>query len=282
MALAVAATPARADWSSSVATIMIDPGHGGSDPGAVRDGYRNEADLVLDCSLAIRDWLLSHGANSKNLRLTRDSNTFVSLDARKQMSISFDPWVFCSLHLNASTNHDAYGTETYYWWENRSHNLANIMQTELHNRFQRYNRGVKQAQFVVINGRDYIPAILTESLFVDNITENNMLNSRDKAGFANWVNGHLAGFYKFMTSSAEVNRNGNHGLTDPNNDPWSNGNKPTENPGGTGGSDANPAYDANWESKAQVKKNVFAYNIHVDKTNMLWPKVSYQLNGKTA
>lgn len=278
VAMTVAATPARADWSSSWAKIMIDPGHGGSDPGAGRDGYRNEADLVLDCSLAIRDWLRNHGANSNNLRLTRESNTFVSLDARQQMSINFDPWVFCSLHLNAFKNGQAYGTETYYWFENRSHNLANFMQTELHNRFQRYNRGVKQAQFVVINGREYIPAILTESLFVDNITDNNMLNSRDKAGFANWVNGHLAGFYKFMTSPAEIAYNGDRGLTDPNNDPWSNGNKPTENPSGAD----NPAYDANWESKALCQKNVFAYNIRVDKTNMLMPKVSYQLNGSTA
>lgn len=279
VAMTVAATPARADWSSSVATIMIDPGHGGTDPGAGTAGYRYEADLVLDCSLAIRDWLFNHGASSKNFQLTRSTNTDVSLEARRQMSINFDPWVFCSIHLNAF-NGSAYGTETWYYWENRSHNLANIMQTELHNRLQRQNRGVKQQGWTVITGADYIPAILTESLFADNVEENNMLNSRDKAGFANWVNGHLAGFYKFMTSSAEVNRNGNQGLTDPNNDPWSNGN--TGNSGGTSGSDANPAYDANWESKAQVKKNVFAYNIHVDKTNMLWPKVSYQLNGKTA
>ena len=277
MALAVAATPARADWSSSWAKIMLDPGHGGSDPGAGTAGYRYEADLVLDCSLAIRDWLRNHGANSNNLRLTRESNTSVSLDARRQMSINFDPWVFCSLHLNAF-NGQAYGTETWYYWAGRSYNLANIMQTELHNRFQRYNRGVKQNGWTVITGASYIPAILTESLFVDNITENNMLNSRDKAGFANWVNGHLSGFYKFMTSQAEINYNGNHGLTDPNNDPWSNGNKPTENPGGN----ANAAYDANWESKELRQKNVFAYNIRVNKSNMLMPKVSYQLNGKTA
>lgn len=279
VAMTVATTPARADWSSSVATIMIDPGHGGSDPGAGKDGYRYEADLVLDCSLAIRDWLLSHGAGSHNFRLTRESNTYVSLDARRQMSINFDPWVFCSIHLNAF-NGSAYGTETWYYWEGRSHNLANIMQTELHNRLKRQDRGVKQQGWTVITGANYIPAILTESLFVDNVDENNMINSRDKAGFANWVNGHLSGFYKFMTSSAEMNSFGNQGLTDPNNAPWSNGN--TGNSGGTSGSDANPAYDANWESKEQRKKNVFAYNIRVDKTDMLRPKVSYQLNGKTA
>ena len=280
VAMTVAATPARADWSSSVVKIMIDPGHGGSDPGAGRSGYRYEHDLVLDCSLAMRDWLRSHGAVNDNVRLTRETNTFVDLSPRRQMSINYDPWIFCSVHLNAF-NGEARGTETWYYWANRSPQLAQCVQNQLVSKLGTTNRGVKQNGWTVITGASYIPAILTEGLFVDNVSENNMINSRDKAGFANWVNGHLQGFYDFMTSSAEVSYNGNQGLSNPASDPWSNGNKPTENPGGTGGSDANPAYDANWESKAQVKKNVFAYNIHVDKTNMLWPKVSYQLNGKT-
>ncbi len=281
VAMTVAATPARADWSSSVVKIMIDPGHGGSDPGAGRSGYRYEHDLVLDCSLAMRDWLRSHGAVNDNVRLTRETNTFVDLSPRRQMSINYDPWIFCSVHLNAF-NGEAHGTETWYYWANRSPQLAQCVQNQLVSKLGTTPRGVKQNGWTVITGASYIPAILTEGLFVDNVSENNMINSRDKAGFANWVNGHLQGFYDFMTSSAEVSYNGNQGLSNPASDPWSNGNKPTENPGGTGGSDANPAYDANWESKAQVKKNVFAYNIHVDKTNMLWPKVSYQLNGKTA
>ncbi len=280
VAMTVAATPVRADWGNSVVKVMIDPGHGGSDPGAGRSGYRYEHDLVLDCSLAMRDWLRSHGAVNDNVRLTRETNTFVDLSPRRQMSINYDPWIFCSVHLNAF-NGEAHGTETWYYWANRSPQLAQCVQNQLVSKLGTTPRGVKQNGWTVITGASYIPAILTEGLFVDNVSENNMINSRDKAGFANWVNGHLQGFYDFMTSSAEVSYNGNQGLSNPASDPWSNGNKPTENPGGTGGSDANPAYDANWESKAQVKKNVFAYNIHVDKTNMLWPKVSYQLNGKT-
>lgn len=275
-----AVAPAHAGWGNSRVKIMLDPGHGGSDPGAGRSGYRYEHDLVLDCSLAMRDWLRSHGAVNDNVRLTRETNTFVDLSPRRQMSINYDPWIFCSVHLNAF-NGEARGTETWYYWANRSPQLAQCVQNQLVSKLGTTNRGVKQNGWTVITGASYIPAILTEGLFVDNVSENNMINSRDKAGFANWVNGHLQGFYDFMTSSAEVSYNGNQGLSNPASDPWSNGNKPTENPGGTGGSDANPAYDANWESKAQVKKNVFAYNIHVDKTNMLWPKVSYQLNGKT-
>lgn len=272
-----AVAPAHAGWGNSRVKIMLDPGHGGSDPGAGRAGYRYEHDLVLDASLAMRDWLRNHGAVNDNVRLTRESNTTVALEARRQMSINYDPWIFCSVHLNAF-NGEAYGTETWYYWTNRSPQLAQYVQNQLVSKLGTANRGVKQNGWTVITGANYIPAILTESLFVDNVSENNMINSRDKAGFANWVNGHLQGFYDFMTSSAEVSYNDNQGLSNPASDPWSNGNKPTENPGdGT-----NPAYDANWESKALCQKNVFAYNIRVDKTNMLWPKVSYQLNGSTA
>ena len=75
VAMTVAATPVRADWGNSVVKVMIDPGHGGSDPGAGRSGYRYEHDLVLDCSLAMRDWLRSHGAVNDNVRLTRETNS---------------------------------------------------------------------------------------------------------------------------------------------------------------------------------------------------------------
>ena len=197
-------------WNSSSVTIMIDPGHGGSDPGAGRSGYRYEADLVLDCSLAINDWLNARGNPH---RLTRTTDATVSLTARRSASISYDPWVFCSVHLNAF-NGTANGTETWYYWTSRSPQLAQYTQNALVSKLGRVNRGVKQNGWTVITGASYIPAILTEGLFVDNVDENNMINSRDKAGFKGWVNGHLKGFYDFLNSEGagcEVN---------PDSNPW--------------------------------------------------------------
>lgn len=277
VAMTVAVTPARADWSSGVAKVMLDPGHGGNDPGAGRSGYRYEADLVLDASLAMRDWLRNHGAGSHNLRLTRETNVTVDLSPRRQMSINFDPWVFCSVHLNAF-NGTAHGTETWYYWAGRSNTLAKYVQGSLVDKLKRADRGVKQNGWTVITGASYIPAVLTEGLFVDNIEENNMINSRDKAGFKNWVNGHLQGFYNFMTSSGEVSYNGNQGLSNPANDPW----------GGSGGTVAPPEDNKNlhpnpdWESKGLCKKNVFAYNIRINKDDKQYPRISYQLNGRTS
>lgn len=270
--LSVAVVPAHADWSANNVKVMIDPGHGGSDPGAGRSGYRYEGDLVLDCSLAMRDWLK---AQNCDYRLTRETNTTLSLDARRQMSITYDPWVFCSVHLNAY-NGEAYGTEVWYYWSDRSPQLAQFLQDELHGRFQRYNRGVKQEAWTVITGASYIPAVLTESLFVDNPTENNMINSRDKQGFKDWVNGHLQGFYRFMMSAPEVNRNGGSpNLTDPSTAPWGGGGSSVTPPSGV----TNPAHDPDWQAKDLTYKNVFAYDIRVNRDDILYPKVSYRLNG---
>ena len=208
-----AAMPAQAAWNKQYVKIMLDPGHGGSDPGAGRSGYPYEHDLVLRCSKAMQEWLTGQGLNSSTLKLTRTGNYDVSLSSRRQQSISFDPWVFCSVHLNAF-NGTAHGTETWYYWANRSPVLAQKVQSELVNRLGRTNRGVKQNGWTVITGASYIPAILTEGLFVDNITENNMINNNNNAGFKAWVNGHLQGFKNFMNSEeAGITGDANYGGT---------------------------------------------------------------------
>ena len=208
-----AAMPVQAAWNKQYVKIMLDPGHGGSDPGAGRSDYPYEHDLVLRCSKAMQEWLTGQGLNSSTLKLTRTGNYDVSLSSRRQQSISFDPWVFCSVHLNAF-NGTAHGTETWYYWANRSPVLAQKVQSELVNRLGRTNRGVKQNGWTVITGASYIPAILTEGLFVDNITENNMINNNNNAGFKAWVNGHLQGFKNFMNSEeAGITGDANYGGT---------------------------------------------------------------------
>lgn len=211
LAAAVAApTPSYADWNKQYVKVMIDPGHGGNDPGAGRSGYPYEAELVLRCSLAMKGWLEGQKCP---LRLTRTTNATVSLQARRSASISYDPWVFCSVHLNAA-NGVAHGTETWHYWGGRSYNLAAKVQSNLVSRLGRANRGVKQEAWTVITGASYIPAVLTEGLFVDNPTENNMINDNSKAGFKNWVNGHLQGFKDFMNSeSAGITGDANYGGT---------------------------------------------------------------------
>ena len=271
------ATPAQATggWEKGACTIMLDPGHGGSDPGAGRSGYRYEADLVLDACLAMNEWLNAKGSPH---RLTRTTNATVSLGARRSASISYDPWVFCSVHLNAF-NGTANGTETWYYWASRSPVLAQKTQAALVSKLQRVNRGVKQNGWTVITGGAHIPAILTEALFVDNVTENNMINNRSNAGFKNWVNAHLKGFFDFMNSEgAGISLN-------PDSDPWG-GTPPPPTPAKaleapTGVNFTINYGDANPEWDIEVKGTSLTENITVTSTTAARFEFSTTSLGKT-
>lgn len=197
-ALAVAALTlsapqtANATWGSY--RVMIDPGHGGSDPGALGPSAPHEAELALRCANAAGSKLSGVGCP---YRLTRTSNVDVSLTSRRSQSVSYDPYVFNSIHLNAF-NGTATGTETWYYWDGgNSHNLANYVQSNLVALLGRANRGVKQNGWTVITGSSNVPAVLSEGLFVDNNTEWSMINNNNNAGFQNWVKGHVMAWYKF-------------------------------------------------------------------------------------
>lgn len=172
--------------------IMLDPGHGGTDPGASGPTAPHEATLALRCANALAKKIGDLGGTYK---LTRTSDVYVSLQARRQQSIDYDPYIFCSIHLNAFDG-SAHGTETwYYFTEGNSKMLADYVHASLIAEMKRTNRGVKQNGWTVITGNKNIPAILTEGLFVDNVTEHNLVKTEGSAGFNNWVNGHLYGFY---------------------------------------------------------------------------------------
>ena len=176
--------------------IGLDPGHGGSDPGASGPSAPHEATLCLRCATQVRDWIT--GQMGGRCNMTRTTNATVSLSARRSYSISWDPWVFCSFHLNAF-NGSAHGTETWYYWSaGNSYNLAKYVHADLVSLLGRTNRGIKQNGWTVITGTSSVPAILTEALFVDNSTEWGMINDNSKAGFKNWARAHIYGFYDYL------------------------------------------------------------------------------------
>lgn len=188
---------AATDWSGL--RIMLDPGHGGTDPGASGPTAPHEATLALRCGLALRDRIVNECNGT--VKMTRTTDTFISLSSRKSSSVSYDPYIFCSIHLNAF-NGTAKGTETYYYHTTgNSSLLANKVHAQLIANFKTVsgftptNRGVKTAAYTVITGSASVPAILTEGLFVDNSTEWSIINDNSKDGFKKWVQGHLYGFY---------------------------------------------------------------------------------------
>lgn len=92
--------------------IVIDPGHGGHDTGAVGPDGLYEKDVVLDIALRMRD-IIKKEHPSYEVVLTRDSDVFIPLPARAQVANKIGADFFLSVHANASPNRKARGIETY-------------------------------------------------------------------------------------------------------------------------------------------------------------------------
>lgn len=194
----------------SVKTIVIDPGHGGKDPGAVSQAGQ-EKQIVLSLSKTLRDLLVKKGYN---VRLTRETDVFLPLRKRTQFATNQKADLFISIHTNASTFRKAAGIETYYlalasdesaritaMRENagaeynmkeldalvgrilkeskstESRRLAELIQAQLASGKQVRDRGVKHAPFVVLIGTK-VPAVLVEVGFISNPTEGKKLTTQ--------------------------------------------------------------------------------------------------------
>lgn len=98
--------------ASGIRKIVLDPGHGGKDPGAIGVGGIMEKDLVL----AIAKKLAAKLKNELGIQvvLTRKDDRFVALEERTYLANAEDADLFVSLHMNASPNSEARGVETYY------------------------------------------------------------------------------------------------------------------------------------------------------------------------
>ena len=198
-----------------VGRIVIDPGHGGRDPGAQVKGL-NEADLVLDISLRLEKLLLREPG--VEVVLTRRTNTYITLEERTAIANKSDADLFLSIHANSSPNARVRGFETYFLSfapnadaealaarENagssrtmgnlpelvkaialnnkldESRDFAAMVQQSMHEGLRKADRsarnlGVKQAPFMVLVGAT-MPSVLTEVSFLTNRAEAALLRS---------------------------------------------------------------------------------------------------------
>ncbi|TNF12439.1 MAG: N-acetylmuramoyl-L-alanine amidase [Rhodobacteraceae bacterium] len=90
--------------------VVLDPGHGGIDPGALRDGFK-EADLVLQLARDVKEGLLRAGGIE--VVLTREEDVFVSLEARVELARRAGAHLFISLHADALDEGVAHGASVY-------------------------------------------------------------------------------------------------------------------------------------------------------------------------
>ena len=157
-----------------VKTIVIDPGHGGKDPGAISVAKKNkEKDLNLDLALKLGNALEKYGFK---VLYTRDDDSTVVLAARGK---KFKADLFVSIHHNASKNISASGVETYCLLSDNPQDNARIapafqiaceVQKSQSIASGNYGRGVKFADFKVLRDSP-APAILIEAGFITNPDE---------------------------------------------------------------------------------------------------------------
>jgi N-acetylmuramoyl-L-alanine amidase len=95
----------------ALTTIVLDPGHGGHDPGAVGPNGLYEKDVVLDIALKLKKELSENQAFK--VFLTREKDIFIPLEVRTAFANSKNADLFISIHANASPNRSARGIETY-------------------------------------------------------------------------------------------------------------------------------------------------------------------------
>ena len=198
-----------------ISRIVIDPGHGGHDPGAQARGL-NEADLTLDIALRLEK--LFEKEPGLEVILTRRTDVYLSLEERTAIANREGADLFLSIHANTSRNTGARGVETYFLSfagsadaeavaarENASYagemhklpdiiraitlnnkldesrDFAGMVQEALITRLRRsskavQNRGVKKAPFVVLIGAE-MPSVLAEVSFMSNRQELSLLKT---------------------------------------------------------------------------------------------------------
>jgi N-acetylmuramoyl-L-alanine amidase len=172
--------------------VVIDPGHGGSETGAIRSGIQ-EKNINLAIALKVGQILKSQGME---VEYTRSGDSYMGRPERAEVANKLNAALFVSIHCNSHTTSQAHGTETYYYApiddaklfmqkEQRS-KLANYVQRELSRALGTADRGVKQAAYTVLVQTD-MPSILTEVAFMSNPQELSLLTSKsfqDKAANA--------------------------------------------------------------------------------------------------
>jgi N-acetylmuramoyl-L-alanine amidase len=187
--------------------IVVDPGHGGHDPGAMSPSGTREKDIVLQIGLKLSQKIREE--LGIDVVMTRSTDVFIELQERTAIANKVGGDLFVSIHANASLNHAANGIETYYLnlaktekvaqlaakengttlekvnvlqavlfdlmansKLNDSAHLADEVQKALHKKAQTgypsvKNLGVKQGPFYVLVGAT-MPSILVETAFVSN------------------------------------------------------------------------------------------------------------------
>ncbi|QHE63498.1 N-acetylmuramoyl-L-alanine amidase [Rossellomorea vietnamensis] len=167
--------------------IVLDPGHGGTDPGASANGLQ-EKNLTLTIGLKVKQLL--EAKYVVDVRLTRETDVLVGLSERADYANTLGASYFVSLHHNAG---GGTGFESYIYPGTSSSETGrrqDVIHGEIMNFLSGYgvrDRGQKEANFAVLR-ETAMPAILLENLFIDTVNDANLLkNSNFITGLSNAI-----------------------------------------------------------------------------------------------
>jgi N-acetylmuramoyl-L-alanine amidase len=154
-------TPRR-DLRKGKIVVIIDPGHGGKDSGAIGIGGVLEKDVILPISKRITEVLERNGIQ---VIMTRDSDYFVTLPGRVTMAEQANADVFVSIHANSAgaNRPEVSGLETYHY--DSGLRLAQIVHSKILQSLNVRDRKVRKARFYVLR-KTSMPAILVETGFL--------------------------------------------------------------------------------------------------------------------
>ena len=168
--------------------IVLDPGHGGSDSGAIGPTGVMEKSITLRVANELRRLLVQEGAT---VYMTRTTDREVSpkraratdieeLQARCDVANQKDADIFISIHMDSFTSDAAKGTTGYYYslGNKRSRLLADKIRSGVIDQLGTQSRGTQSSNFYVVKHTD-MPATLIELAFISNKGEEKLLNSED-------------------------------------------------------------------------------------------------------
>lgn len=183
--------------------FYIDPGHGGSDPGAQGNGLQ-EKNLALDIALKIRS-ILENNYENVEIRMSRTSDITKSLIQRTDEANAWGADFYLSIHIN-SFNGSARGYEDYIH-SSLSDNSAtaryrDIIHTEVLKLNQLSDRGKKKADFHVLR-ETTMDAMLSENGFIDNAQDAALMKL--ESWRSNVAQGHANGIAKAFNLSPKEN-----------------------------------------------------------------------------
>lgn len=161
--------------------VVIDPGHGGQDPGATTKDGVQEKDLNLDVSMRLK--ALLEGMGFKTI-MTRQDDTLIDLYKRAEIANEANADLYMSVHFNAHTSASIYGVETLYYpsekneLDNRdNYTYAKIIQEEMLKELNTADRGLDPRDKLVVIRETKMPAVIAELGFMTNSNEKALITT---------------------------------------------------------------------------------------------------------